>query len=591
MKLKTPSSLLWSTGGIFLFFSLFCSTAKADMVYYLYAEEEEQTNQEEATVIVLRSIGSLPLDKSKFTQVGEACPEMVWEAGGVNPKYLCAGSSHPEGVGFDANATEAQNSKAAFFPIAPVDLEEPRSFLPFKFSAFQRSRGTPSGLIAWRNVLVVDLEIATSEDQPQFLDAVSMGEDASYMAFNTDALASFEDGQVLEEWNLLTEAGGEPVGEGGKIQFVKGKPPSRIESSSEDDATFDEFIGAALATANDAPVVEDSEPVFETVDTCQTIADVICDDDNTDRYGTLCSLMIQVGLDKMFTLAHGNLFTLYAPTNDGFDRAFYGGNPALLSGHDLTKLLLNHVIVSETSEIAQSETLGLTPPKEALKYEEMVCGSKIEMANGQITKIGCDENSEVAFVIGSGNGGNQYPRPKFLDVDYQSCNGIIHTVDFAVLPTSQQQIHNVQTGVVDVAPINAEDIPKMQFETGSSSMSNQLDQTEVMSFFLQTKQDLLEETGPVIPPTIGTELPGDDLPSLPEPVIENKPVVVPEVAEAAASEEPEAVTTPEVTEPVAINASAEPPRKEKPTSLNTESSGFSSFFGSSRGRPGNLRRR
>eukprot|EP00531_Pseudo-nitzschia_arenysensis_P018221 CAMPEP_0116131448 /NCGR_PEP_ID=MMETSP0329-20121206/9009_1 /TAXON_ID=697910 /ORGANISM="Pseudo-nitzschia arenysensis, Strain B593" /LENGTH=580 /DNA_ID=CAMNT_0003625875 /DNA_START=69 /DNA_END=1811 /DNA_ORIENTATION=+ len=580
MKLKTPSSLVWSTGGIFLFLSLFCSTAQADLTYYLYAEEEEQTNQEEATVIVLRSIGSLPLDKSKFTQTGEACPEMVWEAGGVNPKYLCAGTSHPEGVGFNATAAEIDNSKAAFFPIAPANPEDPpRTFLPFKFSAFQRSRGTPSGLISWRNVLVVDLEIATSEDQPQFLDAVSMGRDSSNDGFNTDTLASYEDGQVLAEWNLLTEEGGEPVAVGGKIQFIKGKPPSTIHTtSSEGDKDFDAFIGSALATTNDAPVptVDASdEPEQKPHPTCQSISEVICDDDNTNRYGTLCSLMIQVGLDKMFEIAHSNLFTLYAPTNDGFDRAFFGGNPALLSGHDLTKLLLNHVIVSDTPDVSQSEMIGEEPPAmEALKYEMMVCGSKIEMASGQITKIGCDENSEVAYVIGSGNGGNQYPRPKFLEVDHQSCNGIIHTIDFAVLPTSQQQIHSTSSsGVVNIdsstatstTNVDPDDIPQMQISSGTGN--GQVEQTEIMSFFMQTKQDLLEETGPVIPPTTGTE------------VSASEPIIFDEVVEET---------------PVPPVIGAEPPRKEKEdvAGVDTKSDGFSSFFGQTRAnRPGNLRRR
>ena len=285
--------------------------------------------------------------------------------------------------------------------------------------------------------------------------------------------------------------------------------------------------------------------------------------------------MIQVGLDKMFEIAHSNLFTLYAPTNDGFDRAFFGGNPALLSGHDLTKLLLNHVIVSDTPDVSQSEMIGEEPPAmEALKYEMMVCGSKIEMASGQITKIGCDENSEVAYVIGSGNGGNQYPRPKFLEVDHQSCNGIIHTIDFAVLPTSQQQIHSTSSsGVVNIdsstatstTNVDPDDIPQMQISSGTGN--GQVEQTEIMSFFMQTKQDLLEETGPVIPPTTGTE------------VSASEPIIFDEVVEET---------------PVPPVIGAEPPRKEKEdvAGVDTKSDGFSSFFGQTRAnRPGNLRRR
>ena len=421
-----------------------------------------------------------------------------------------------------------------------------------------------------------------------------MGKDTSKDNFNSKLLASHEDGEVLGEWYLLNTVGGEPVLEGGKIQFIKGKPPSTThDNSGVDEINSTALNGAALATANDVPVAAAEAPESEKpiVNNCESITDVICSDEENYRYSTLCSLAMQSGLDEMLSFTSGSMFTLYAPTDDGFARSFLDRSAALLSGHDLTKLILNHLVVSESLETEQSEITGLTPHKTALKYEDLVCGTKIEMASGQIVKIGCDENSEVSYVVGSGNGGISSPHPKFLQVDRQTCNGVIHTVDFVVLPTSLEQVHSthIHEGAVgiaantsntdateDISTATAEENPQFDTET------NELDESQVMSFFAQTKQDLLEESGPVIPPTT-TNTPGFvEIPSIVAPRVEP-----PNEKESVV--EPSNPTT----------ESAEPERKDKlpiatEYNLDTRTNGFHSFFfrpfrGSFRG--GNLRHR
>ncbi len=591
MRLNIASTLL----GIGSLLSLF-SEVTADLTYYIYAEEELLGNEEETYVISLRSIGSLPLDKSTFTRAGDACPQVVWEAGGFNRNFLCAGSSHPFSHSQRANSNPAANfnSLAAFFPIAPSNPSD--NILPVRFSAFERSRGTPTGLLTWRNSLAIELDVAVNEDQPQFLDAVSMGRDMSNNSFNSKLLAAREDGEVLGEWYLLSKLGGEPILEGGKIQLIKGMPPSTTQETSKSyEINSTAHNGAALANANDAPVAATEAPELEKpiANTCETITDVICGDEENYRYSTLCSLAMQSGLDEMLSFSDGNMFTLYAPTDDGFARSFLDRSAALLSGHDLTKLILNHLVVSETEETDQAEIIGATRPEVALRYEDMVCGTKIEMASGQIVKIGCDENSEVAYVVGSGNGGIETPHPKFLQVDRQTCNGIIHTVDFVVLPTSHEQVHstNVHEGAVDIAANNGNDdsnaeiaeavaqaIP--QIPITFDAKTNELDKSQIMSFFVQTKQDLLEESGPVIPPTT-TNTPA---------VVETSPVL------DARVEEPEEKAP--LIEPVSTtNILQEPERKEKrfidtQLNLDTRNSGFHSFFGPGRPfRGGNLRHR
>jgi uncharacterized surface protein with fasciclin (FAS1) repeats len=584
MRLKTPSLLVLGTAGIFL--SFLVAAVNADLTYHVYTEEDELTNNEEATVIIVRSVGSLPLDKSTFSTTGDACPEMVWKAGGINPRYLCAGPAHP-----DDSDSNTSPSKAAFFPIAPADFSAPGSFLPFRFSAFQQSQGTPSGLLVWRNSLVVDLGTATSEDQPQFLDAMSMGRDTSKDSINSVTLASYSDGEVIAKWYLLVEQGGDPILDGGTIRLVKGKPKSYTKEESEeenelsaDNKKNDEVSLSLTQAPQQQQEQEAEEEPQEQSRPCQSIAETICDDENNDRYGTLCSLMIQVGLDKMLSYSKGNLFTLYAPVNDGFTQAFYDQpQPALLSGHDLTKLLLSHVIVTGTTDSAQSQTIGDIPNK-AIRYEEMVCGAKTEMASGWITKTGCDANSEVSYVLGPGNGG---PRPKFLEVDHETCNGIIHTLDFVILPGeglpqqqvgSQHHVHGTNNkGVVDIGGssvgigvsskstgvttrANGEQQQQPQ-QPSFASTTNQLDESEVMAFFQQTKQDLLEESAWLIPPT------------------------TPTTATATTAEDD--------TETKLDTIVSEPKRKDN-SLIDTESAGFHSFFGrtgAEQSKPGNLRRR
>jgi len=514
MRFTTPSVLgATATTGIFLFLSCFVVGVRADLKYYIYTEEEQHTTNAESTVVILQSVGSLPLRQSTFSTDGDACPEMVFQAGGINPKYLCAGS-HPQ--------TNNDNEKlTAFFPIAPTDLSGPESLLPFRFAAFQRSRGTSSGLLSWRNALAVDLEVATSETQPQSLDAVSMGIDTSRDAFNSEwinsssSIPSFQDGEVVAEWYLLTEEGGEPIRNGGVIQLIKGKPPSLAQEEQSEYSANDENVSKSSASATSLWQQQQQQQQQQHSNSCKSIAETICDDDNNDRFGTMCSLMMQVGLDKMFSFSKGTSFTLYAPTNDGFVRAFADKpKPALLSGHDLTKLLLSHVIVTSTSELAQSQTIGAAPTESGIRYEEMICGTKNQMASDQITKIGCDSNAEVAYVLGAGNGGKNSPRPKFLEVDHTSCNGIIHTLDYVILPSDEQvphtHVHNTEQSskdaVTDIESSSTNNITEKnkdgedeaQQQPSFASKTNQLDDSEIMSFFQQTMQDL--GVGDEIPP-------------------------------------------------------------------------------------------
>jgi hypothetical protein len=250
--------------------------------------------------------------------------------------------------------------------------------------------------------------------------------------------------------------------------------------------------------------------------------------------------------------------------------------------------------VTDPSRKEQMQTIGALGPEpdHVLKYEEMVCGAKTEMASGQITKTGCDANSDVAYVLGTGNGGNLTPRPKFLEVDHQACNGVVHTVDFVVMPGiglppvsqigSQEHAHQTSNqGVVDIGDsdgafsaktaVNATKEESATEIAPFDTETNQLDEAEVFSFFQEQKQDILEEEiGPVIPSVAS--------PSFFQDKEDN-------------NDETDNIDT------------SEPSRKEN-NDEETKTGGFHSFFGrtgvqkelhgsttNNAGRPGSLRRR
>ena len=423
---------------------------RADLKYYVYVNEKEPDSNKVVNV-VLESYGSLPLNESISTKEGDSCPtNSGTNEGGVNPHYLCVG---PNYLG---NSIE-------FFPIGPANETKNEQKLPFKFSSFEESYGTSSGLLLWRNVLAIDL----SSTGDNIINGKSYGIDKSNNNYNTEWLLSNknpaedttavadngngnendnENNNVLiAEWYLLNKMNGQPIFNGGLIQLIQGQPPSVPDRTSSSSAVpvivVSEAVATATATKEAATIVVKEEESESDTNNCESITESICSDDNDSSFSTFCSLLIQVGLDTMLHHNHilsssesantNSFYTIYVPTNDAFTRAYQNESissppPQMLSGHDLTKLLLNHIIGNDSLPVP---------------YEKMICGTKTYMLNGQITKIGCDANAIVSYVMGvSGNGiHNKGIKPKFVlknnNQKKKNCNGIIHMVDYVILPS------------------------------------------------------------------------------------------------------------------------------------------------------------
>jgi len=434
------SIMLISSLFLLLLIQTTVTVVNADLNYYLYINEVDNS-------VVLESLGTLPFHKSSSTQDnGESCPAEVHEEGGINPHYLCLGPHSVGGIDF--------------FPIAPTDdylnADGSHDELPFKFAKFEQSYGVFSALLLFRNAFAIDSSIArhhtilTGGDRA--IKGTAFGIDHSNHEFNHDWLGDGNAGDLIYEWNLFNKEqvhGGTPLRDG-KIRLIKGMPP-----------TLSSQLGFVATTPGDAI---ESESIAGDSDNTATLEDLlpwlppsshyeddsitatICSDEQDHELSTFCGLLIQVGLDEMLSTCdtgatnYGDSsvqYTIYAPTNEAFSKTYKNHNtnyddtilvpltlPQLLSGHDLTKLLLNHIIESN----------------QAVRYEDMICGTKTVMSNGQITKTGCNAEGKVDYVFGRGN--DSMHRPTFRDKNDDGklhCNGIIHTMEYVILPSHDPQ--------------------------------------------------------------------------------------------------------------------------------------------------------
>lgn len=150
-----------------------------------------------------------------------------------------------------------------------------------------------------------------------------------------------------------------------------------------------------------------------------TSVDLACSD---ETFSILCSAVEAAGLDSV--LGSAGPFTLFAPTNEAFERLGQSTITALLGDVPaLTDLLLYHV-VADNAEISS---------------DDLVCRSLVPMANGDVTKTSCHRASDRVFQIGRGNV-ERHQRvssyPELVGEQGDACNGIVHAVDNVILPKS-----------------------------------------------------------------------------------------------------------------------------------------------------------
>merc|ERR1740130_611769 len=169
-----------------------------------------------------------------------------------------------------------------------------------------------------------------------------------------------------------------------------------------------------------APVATTLAPSAPSTEVCKPIAEVLC---TTPEFATLCSLVTAAGLTDILTT---DTLTLFAPTVAAFEELPEELVAAALADTDLlTFILLGHAVARQ--EILTKDLICDGGPIDALN-----------MANEEETTITCtssidsDGNTESnTFIAG---GGNLEILPRIIGPDGLACNGIVHAIDYVILP-------------------------------------------------------------------------------------------------------------------------------------------------------------
>ena len=168
-----------------------------------------------------------------------------------------------------------------------------------------------------------------------------------------------------------------------------------------------------------------------------TLAEVLC---TTPEFATLCSLATKANLTDILNSTTDTL-TLFAPTVAAFKELPEKLVAAAFADTDITDLLtfllFGHVVLNQE-----------------IPFKDLRCGGALTMANGKETTITCTPSIDSdgnntgtdTFITGRGN---LEVRPQIIGPDGLACNGIVHTIDYVILPASVDEMLKVVT----VAPV------------------------------------------------------------------------------------------------------------------------------------------
>jgi transforming growth factor-beta-induced protein len=166
--------------------------------------------------------------------------------------------------------------------------------------------------------------------------------------------------------------------------------------------------GSDEAAADTSPTTMATAAPSTTAPSSQTIVDVAA---SNPQFSTLVAAVNAAGLAD--TLSGTGPFTVFAPTNDAFDKLPAGTVDSLLKPENKDKLasiLTYHVVAAKV--MAADVKPGA-----------------VETVNGASFTIGVEGN-DVVITDGQGN------KSKVVKTDVPASNGVIHVIDTVLLPPS-----------------------------------------------------------------------------------------------------------------------------------------------------------
>lgn len=145
------------------------------------------------------------------------------------------------------------------------------------------------------------------------------------------------------------------------------------------------------------PPVKKGEPT-------QSIVDVAVAD---DRFTTLVDALTAANLVDVLA-NEGSTFTVFAPTNDAFDKIDSAALDALLADTEaLREVLLQHVITAEVNSVSAYSLNG--------------------------TNVGTASGNDVGVLVDANTGSLQFGGANVIITDIYTTNGIIHVIDTVVV--------------------------------------------------------------------------------------------------------------------------------------------------------------
>ncbi|TKS82895.1 Periostin [Collichthys lucidus] len=137
-----------------------------------------------------------------------------------------------------------------------------------------------------------------------------------------------------------------------------------------------------------------------------TIREVLDNDEDLSSFGTVA--MASGMMDKLGQPGH---YTLFAPTNEAFDKLSPGYLESILGDKDVVKALMNYHLLNSVQ-----------------CSEAIMAGTVYETAEGSTIEIGCDGDSLTVNGI-----------KMVLKKDIVTTNGVIHLIDQVLIPDSAKE--------------------------------------------------------------------------------------------------------------------------------------------------------
>ena len=168
---------------------------------------------------------------------------------------------------------------------------------------------------------------------------------------------------------------------------------------------FTPWVASVVAVPKDSRLLQDP---FDS--NCTSIKEVICD--SVYPTDVFCDALEIAGIDD--ELGRGEIWTVFAPTNDAFD--------------DVPDVVAELLMDDDDRELMN--ILGLHVfPGVALNSTDLQCDGKLLMINEEYTVTICE--GDRMYQMGPGNLVTDYP--EIIVKDIKACNGMVHLISDVML--------------------------------------------------------------------------------------------------------------------------------------------------------------